>query len=491
MAKPVDRGVPARWGLPRGSAATPSAPALFGDVPARCTGLFSLAGGGRLWLDAGVIPKKKMGLFMATILVLVNMVGTGIFLLPVSMASVGSISVIGWLVAGVGAAAIGLMFAMLGAIKPEAGGPYAYAREALGPYLGFQTNYIYWSANLVGNIAVATTVTGYFTELIPALGGGGREAVFSILVIWVATAVNIAGPRWVGFFTGWGTVLAMLPLVAIAIIGWFWFNPSVFWGSWNPHHETAWDGISTSAAFALWAFMGVESAAVASDVIENPKRNVPLATMIGLLIAALLYISTCTVLMGILPAEELAKSSAPFADAAGKIFGPAGAVIIALCAIFKAGSSLVGWTLTISQSAAAAARDGLFPKVFARVDRRGIAYLNLVVAGVLMSLIVVVTAAPTLARQFNEIIDMAIILTILPYMYSGIAFLRLGIVAGTTRWHHYLVVAIVAVVSIYCLWVVAGSDADLTRSAMIVLFASVPLYPLLARGLKDTAALHP
>lgn len=432
-----------------------------------------------------ITGKKKMGLAMATVLVLVNMVGTGIFLLPVSMASVGSISIIGWVVAGIGAAAIGLMFAMLGAIKPEAGGPYAYAREALGPYLGFQTNYIYWSANLVGNIAVATTVTGYFIELIPALGGSTRAAVFTIGIVWVATAINLGGPRWVGFFTGWGTVLAMIPLLAIAFFGWIWFNPQTFWGSWNPHHESSWDAISTSAAFALWAFMGVESAAVASDVIENPKRNVPLATMIGLVIAGLLYVSTCTVLMGIMPAEELAKSSAPFADAAAKVIGPVGAVIIALCAIFKAGSSLVGWTLTISQSAAAAARDGLFPKIFSRLDDRGIPRLNFLITGVLMSLIVVLTASPSISEQFNEIIDMAIILTILPYMYSGVAFLKIGNVAGTNRWHHYLVVGIVAVVSIYCLWVVAGSDANLTRSAMIILFASVPLYPIFARGLQE------
>ncbi len=432
-----------------------------------------------------MIVQKKMGLAMATVLVLVNMVGTGIFLLPVSMASVGSISILGWLVAGVGAAAIGLMFAMLGAIKPEAGGPYAYAREALGPYLGFQTNYIYWSANLVGNIAVATTVTGYFTELIPALGGTGREAAFTIAVVWAATAINLAGPRWVGFFTGWGTVLAMIPLLAIAVLGWFWFNPQTFLGSWNPNHDSEWNAISTSAAFALWAFMGVESAAVASDVIENPKRNVPLATMIGLVIAGILYIATCTVLMGIMPAEELARSSAPFADAAARVIGPAGAVVIALCAIFKAGSSLVGWTLTISQSAAAAAKDGLFPKIFARRNARGIPSINFFITGILMTGIVLVTASPTIAKQFNEIIDMAIILTILPYMYSGIAFLRIGKLAGTNRWHHYLVVSIVAVVSIYCLWVVAGSDPDLTRSAMIILFASVPLYPIFARGLEE------
>ncbi|HVE17006.1 MAG TPA: amino acid permease, partial [Chthoniobacterales bacterium] len=361
-------------------------------------------------------PGKKMGLFMATVLVLVNMVGTGIFLIPVSMASVGSISIYGWVVATVGAAAIGLMFAMLGALNPLPGGPYAYARDSLGPYLGFQTNYVYWSANLVGNIAVATTVTGYFTDLVPIFHGEGREAIVTVIVIWGAVAINIAGPRWVGFCTGYGTVLAMIPLVAIAVLGWFWFDSQTFLGSWNPHHDSEWTGVSESAAFALWAFMGVESAAVASDVIENPRRNVPLATMLGLSIAAVLYIATCTVLMGIIPAEELAKSTAPFADAAMKAVGPVGATIIAICAVLKAGSSLVGWTLTIAQSACAAAKDGLFPRIFGWTDRRGIPTGNFIVTGALMTIIVFATMSPSLTQQFNEIIDMSIILTVLPYM---------------------------------------------------------------------------
>jgi len=422
--------------------------------------------------------KKKMSLAMATILVFVNMVGTGIFLLPVSMASVGSISIFGWLVAAVGAAAIGVMFAMLGSIHPAAGGPYAYARESLGPYLGFQTNYIYWSANLVGNIAVATTVTGYLCSLIPALKG--HEALCSIAVIWIGITINIIGPRAVGLFTGWGTTLATIPLLAFGVIGWWWFNPEIFTSSWNPHHESSWGAISTSAAFALWAFMGVESAAVAADVIENPKRNVPLATLIGLGAATVVYVATCTVLMGIIPTETIANSSAPFTDAFTVIFGPIGGLLIALCAIFKAGSSLIGWTLTISQSACAAANDGLFPKTFAKRDARGIPKTNLIISAILMTIVVFATRSPTLSEQFNEIIDIAIVLTILPYMYSAVAFLRYCYKQGSSNWRQYFVIAVTAVVCVYCLWVIAGSDADLTRNAMILLFASVPIYLLVA-----------
>jgi len=421
-----------------------------------------------------------MGLFMATVLVLVNMVGTGIFLLPVSMASVGSMSVLGWFVATIGAAAIGWMFAILGAVHPLPGGPYAYARETFGPYLGFQSNYVYWSANLVGNIAVAATVTGYFGHFIPALSNPWAGAFFTIGMVWVATAVNLAGPWWVGLFTGWGTVLAMIPLVFIAAFGWFWFDPSTFVGSWNPHGDSLWAGVSKSACFALWAFMGVESAAVAADVIEDPKRNIPRATLLGLLIAAVLYVSTCTVLMGMIPAETLAKSSAPFADAARIALGPWGATVIALCAIFKAGSSLVGWTLTIAQSALAAAKDGLFPSLYGKTDSRGIPVFNFVFSAVLMSVIVLLTVSPTLSQQFNEIIDISIILTVIPYMYTGVAFLKASRQRGGTPLHHTIVTVMAVVASVYCLWVVAGSDASLTRGAMIILLASIPLYPLLA-----------
>lgn len=424
--------------------------------------------------------KKKMGLFMATVLVLVNMVGTGIFLLPVSMATVGSMSILGWFVATIGAAAIGWMFAILGALNPLPGGPYAYARETFGPYLGFQTNYVYWSANLVGNIAVAATVTGYVAHFFPGLGGQWAGAACTVAVIWVATAVNLAGPWWVGIFTGWGTVLAMIPLLFVAVFGWFWFDLSTFAGSWNPHGDSLWGGVSKSASFALWAFMGVESASVAADVIEDPKRNIPRATLLGLLIAAVLYVSTCTVLMGIIPAEKLAKSSAPFADAARVALGPWGATAIALCAIFKAGSSLVGWTLTIAQSALAAAKDGLFPKVYGSVDRHGIPVFNFVFSAVLMSAIVLLTVSPTISQQFDEIIDISIILTVIPYMYTGVAFLKASRKKTDTPLHHIVVTVMALVASVYCLWVVAGSDASLTRGAMIILLASIPLYPLLA-----------
>ncbi|MGE9294281.1 MAG: amino acid permease [Puniceicoccales bacterium] len=426
-------------------------------------------------------PNRKMGLFAATMLVTVNMVGTGIFLLPVSMASAGTASILGWIVASLGAGSIGLMFAFLGATDPEPGGPYAYARNTFGPYLGFQTNYVYWTANLVGNVAVATTVIGYCTAFAPALKAPALTLVGALIVVWLATVFNIMGPRVVGLLTGWSTVVAMVPLVLVAVFGWIWFDGKVFMDAWLPKGETTIGAISTSATYALWAFMGVESASVSAGVIDNPKRNIPLATLLGLIIATVLYVSTCTVLMGIIPAPELAKSDDPFSEAALRSVGQIGAWIIAGAAILKAGGSLIGWTLTISQSARAAAADGMFPRLYARTNRMGVPVFNLVISAVLMSVILVATASPSLTDQFNIIINVAIILNLLPYLYCAVAFLfsvRRRKITGRKR-VGAITVTVLAIG--YCLWALIGSEVRLARDAMILLFLSIPFFLIFYR----------
>src|SRR6187401_2888722 len=136
-----------------------------------------------------------MSLWQATMLVAGNMIGTGVFLLPVNLAHVGGIAIFGWLVATAGVAALGLIFAKLGELKPSAGGPYAYARDFLGPYAGFQTNYVYWFGNWIGNIAIAVAAIGYLAELIPGIADPLSSAFATAALIWLLTLANILGPR--------------------------------------------------------------------------------------------------------------------------------------------------------------------------------------------------------------------------------------------------------------------------------------------------------
>ena len=212
--------------------------------------------------------------------------------------------------------------------------------------------------------------------------------------------------------------LALIPIVGIALLGWFWFDPQIFMAGWNVSGGSDLHAISRAGSMALWAYMGIESAAVSAGVIENPRRNVPLATLIGLVLAAVVYMLSSTVIMGILPNDELQNSHAPFAEAARIAIGAPAAIVISMCAVLKSVGSLGGWMLLVGQSAKAAADDGMFPKIFARLNSHGVPRDGLIIVAVLMTLVLFATMSPTLAEQFNRTVDLAVILIIVPYIYS-------------------------------------------------------------------------
>jgi arginine:agmatine antiporter len=432
-------------------------------------------------------PGKKMTLTQATMLVAGNMIGTGVFLLPVNLASVGSISVFGWVVATAGAAALGLVFAKLGELEPKEGGPYAYARDFLGPYVGFQTNYVYWFGNWIGNIAIAVAAVGYLAEFFPHIAAPPASVFATAGVIWLLTFANILGPRVVGALETWTMSLALIPILGIALLGWFWFEPEVFRASWNVSGGSDAHAISRAASMALWAYMGIESAAVSAGVIENPKRNIPLATLIGLGLSAVVYVLSSTVIMGLIPNAELQKSHAPFAEAARIALGTPGLVIVAICAVLKSVGSLGGWMLLVGQSAKAAADDGMFPKVFGRLNRHGVPGVGLVIVGVLMTIVLFATMSPTIADQFSVIIDLAVILAVIPYIYASVAVVKVTFDHGVPKptFQLYKWIALGAV--IYCLWTVIGGDPDTVVNAMVALLISVPLYPFFLRSMEAAA----
>jgi arginine:agmatine antiporter len=275
--------------------------------------------------------------------------------------------------------------------------------------------------------------------------------------------------------------------MGIALLGWFWFDSATFFAGWNVSDGSDMHAVSRAASMALWAYMGIESASVSAGVIENPKRNVPLATLIGLGVAAVVYVLSSTVIMGILPNDDLRRSSAPFAEAARLAFGAPGAILIAVCAVLKSVGSLGGWMLLVGQSAKAAADDGMFPAVFARLNRNGVPGTGLIIVAVLMTVVLLATVSPTLAGQFNQIVDLAVILIIVPYVYSAVAVVKVifdrQLPARTFRTYKWLALAAV----VYCLWAVVGGDPQTVVHAMVALLISVPLYPFFIRSMEAAA----
>jgi len=413
-----------------------------------------------------MIRNRKIGPVLATLLVANNMIGSGIFLLPATLATVGSITIIGWVLATVSALVIAAVLAKLGQISPEAGGPVAYAEAALGPYIGFQATVLYWICAWVGNMAIALGAVGYLATFFPALATPLNSAFAAVGIIWLVTLINVFGPRFACQVESVTLVAGLIPIVLVATAGWLWFDADTFRQSWNVSGQPAYQAIPGSLVLVYWAFVGLESASIGTAVVENPSRNVPLATLAGVLLAGVVYIASCTVIMGLIPAGELAKSTAPFADAARFVIGSAAGSLVAVMACLKASGTLCGWVLLTAQVGKAGAERGNFPKIFARTDRHGIPVANLVIMALIMTAAVFLTMSPTLGQQFSKLIEVSVVLCLVIYVYSSIALWRLG------TYRFFAVVAALA-----SLVVIILSGVQMLLLTALLMLATLVLYP--------------
>jgi len=420
---------------------------------------------------------NKIGLIPATLMVAGNMMGSGVFMLPANLAAIGSIAVIGWLVTIVGAIALALVFSKLTQVYTAAGGPYAYAKKAFGDYMGYQTNLVYWLANVVGNVGLAVAGMGYLTPFFPSLRSPLVMALGQIGIIWFFTYANILGPRVVAKIQSFTTTIALIPIVGVALFGWFWFRRSTFMEGWNVSGENDISAIGMTLNFTLWAFIGVESASVSTAVVKDPARNVPIATVVGVLLAAVCYILSSSAIMGIIPNKELIASSAPFSEAVSIALGPTAGKLVAICAAAGCLGSLGGWTLLVGQTAQAAANDGLFGNVFARVNCHNVPASGLAIVAGIMTLQVLATMSPTAAQQFGKIASIAVIMTLLPYIYSSVAIKILG--RNKMERHQltfYTIVGLIA--AFYCMAAMIGSDSQQTRWALMFVISTIIFYEM-------------
>jgi arginine:agmatine antiporter len=310
-------------------------------------------------------PAGRLGLGLATVLMAGNLIGSGIYLLPATLATIGSISIFGWVIAAIGALVLAGVFSLMMIVRPTEDGLADIVRAALGPYWGFQSSLLYWLACWLANIAIALAVVGYLTVPFPVLDQPLSSATATVAVIWLLTGIAMLGPRAIGRTHTLTLAIGLVPLLAVGVLGWLWFDPQLFARSWNVSGQPASEAVFGSLVSVFWAFVGVECAAMVARMVQNPARNVPLATMGGVGIAALVYMFASTAIFGMVPAELLASSSAPFALAVDGILGPAAAGLVAMCAILKASGTLGGWVLVTGEAtrwtAAMVAREGIEP----------------------------------------------------------------------------------------------------------------------------------
>ncbi|GGE90687.1 putrescine-ornithine antiporter [Shewanella carassii] len=398
---------------------------------------------------------NKIGVVQLTILTIVNMMGSGIIMLPTQLAQVGTISVLSWLVTAAGSTALAYAFAKCGMFSKKSGGMGGYAEYAFGRSGNFMANYTYAVSLLIANVAIAISAVGYGAVLFGVELSPIAICLSTIGVLWLATVANFGGARITGqvsSITVWGIII---PVIGVSIIGWYWFDFDLYKAAWNPHDMPFFKALGGSIAMTLWAFLGLESACANSEAVENPEKNVPIAVMGGTIGAAVIYIISTNVIAGIVPNGELALSNAPFGLAFAQMFNPTIGSIVMACAIISCTGSLLGWQFTIAQVFKSSADEGFFPKAFSKVTKKDAPVVGMLIIVSVQTVLSLMTISPSLSKQFEALVNLAVVTNIIPYILSmaalGVMQKQLNIPVKQARIANFMAV-IGALYSFYALY---------------------------------------
>lgn len=423
---------------------------------------------------------RLFGFWMCCALVVGNMIGSGIFMLPVALAPYGLNSVLAWLFTASGAVTLAVVFARLSRAFPRSGGPYAYTHAAFGAFPAFLVAWGYWISIWVGNAAIATGAVSYLTPLFPWVGNApGRSATVTLIVLWMLTLVNCYGVRAVGWVQNLTTLMKLVPLLAVAGLG-IWFVRGTQLAAAVP---LSIGGTTAAATLTLWALLGLESATVPADRVQDPARTIPRATMVGTITTSVICLAACSVVLLLLPAEQLASSNAPFADVARRLWGERPAQFVAVFAAVSGFGALNGWILLQAELPRAMAIAGVFPRIFARESPRQTPTFALIFTSVLVSILVIMNFQTSMARIFTFMILLSTTACLIMYLLCSLALLTLmwkGRLEGARRGTASLAVVGVAA-TLYSLWTIVGAGREAALWAAVLLVLGVPVFAL-SRG---------
>jgi APA family basic amino acid/polyamine antiporter len=434
---------------------------------------------------------KALGFWICTALVVGNMIGSGVFLLPASLAPFGWNAVFGWIMTIAGAFALAFVYARLAHALPQEGGPYAYAQAAFGPMVGFAVAWSYWLSVVVGNAAIATGSVSYLSVLFPVIGKvHSLPPLLTLGVIWSFTLLNCWGASVAGRFQAFTTLIKLLPLLAVLIVA------GVALTQGGPHlilpfHASAihFGSVSAAATLTLWALLGLESATVPADKVSDPTRTIPRATLIGTTFTGILYLVVCSAVLLMLPAAQLATSPAPFADFLERYWGGHAGSVVAAFAAMSGFGALIGWVLLQGELAYVMAVRGVFPNWLATTSANG----TPVRAHLLSSGVLTLTVATNFNRSMVDLFTFILLLAttgcLFAYLFTGLAALRLQTRRELERsaWLTFLAIAS----AVYSVWAIWGAGREAALWGLATFLIALPIYGALVwarRGHRNTAA---
>ena len=404
-------------------------------------------------------------------LVIGNMIGAGIFMLPISLSEYGSISIFGWIISGLIAIVLAKIFKKLSKKYPGESGPFTYTNIFFGEFIAFVVVWGYWVSILLLNASLAIAVTSYSTVFIPELANQYYNISFSIFIIFIISIIGYKGIRGIGNFQFYTTVIKIIPLILTVIIGFLFFNIENFFPL-NISTETDFKAITISTTLTFFAFLGIESATVPEDKIKNPIENVSKATSYGVGFTFILYILSTIALIGILSPEQIQDSNAPFADAGGVIFGDYARYIMAFFAIVSALGCLNGWTLLQIELPKNLSKNNLFPEVFSKENSNKVPISGLIISNIIVVGLISMNYSKDLSNIFTYLILTSTFCTLILYL-----LLTIGEIVLIFKNKKYLRTNFISIpVFLFLIWMIIGVGYDSILLGLLLLSISIPIY---------------
>jgi len=431
-------------------------------------------------------PDNKLGLWTSTSLVVGNMIGAGVFMMPATLAGFGGISLIGWVCSAIGAFLIAKVFAHLSKLLPAAdGGPFAYSQKGLGDFAGFLVAFGYLVSVWCTNAAITVSFVSAMSTFIPALASNSVLAILTgLATIWFLTWINSLGIVTSGVVQLITTILKIVPIVLIGLVGLFYIH----WENFLPFNSS---GTSTIAAITatttltFFAFLGIECATIPSGSVANSASTVAKATTLGTLIATVVYILSTVSIMGMIPAAQLKNSVTPFADAAVLIWGHGAEYWVSAGVAIAAFGALNGYILIQGQLPYAVAKDKLFPQLFTRKNKNGVPVLGVVISSVFVSLFMSMNYTKGLVEQFKFLILMTTSTILIPYIFCTAAYIimrfRLPFISNK---YSIGALLLASMTFVFCMWIMLGLGQETVFWGFFLTMSSVPIY-VFAVGKRD------
>ncbi|WEG12761.1 amino acid permease [Pullulanibacillus sp. KACC 23026] len=454
--------------------------------------------------------KGKLSVWVLTALVVGNMVGSGIFMLPRDLASVASPGgvLLAWVFTGVGVLFLAFVFGNLALRRPNmTGGPQVFAaglfkKGSRASHLsGYFVSWGYWVANFAGNVAMITTFAGYLSTFFPILVSEAPITILGIhtqvghILTFIVCSILLWGVHFLILNGIEGAGKVNLIATATKVIGFFLFIIATLFAFQMSHlipfvapvdngsgpAISLFGQLKHAALATLWAFVGVESAVVFSSRAKSGK-DVKRATIFGLLIATAIYIAISLLVMGSLKQSVLVNSKKPLVDALSSAIGSGGGYLLAGLAVISLFGSAIGWILLSAEVPYQSAKQGIFLKVFAQESKKGAPTKSLLITNLATQVLIFSTVLNSIDQAFSFVCTIATLSYLLPYLVSALFQIRVvfedRLDNKGINWRE-LIIGILA--AIYSIYVVIAGTSDIKTFLWGIFFVGIGivLYPFM------------